>query len=702
MAELNLKFRYLLDRGINGLPNHARSNMFSRMSADMNEMFDVMNKAVSKQLVNNYNFPEGSTESYSEFRHAVMLSSGLPDHNYGPFHFMGGFLHSIFSDWVDHSNLRCFHLKVDTLVRCSKINESIGSGNEGMVSRIANFKSLNKNGEYKTTRARFARTINQMFPGLPEVVVDAMNDVWKDSYGTFNFDNYHIHVGRTDQHFLAAYENTNVGTTSNIETTIFTKHLSNSCMQYERDDEDGWEDLHRNSGIHCVTAYATEDSDFEGLESKRFFEVMYVTDNEDPFEAEAQVYGRVIFSRIPETGFPELGPMYVTSNMIKQYMVEHVPTLVEENIREDFKEYFSGFLRDTDSKNCYDFPYVWEGAILKAFDQRGCDLKTETYIANSKYEENTAVISPYLDIGKKAARPTFNKSNGCVYLQVSNLMDAEMEGYQEQYNHVFNETLNLGVNVRAFINHQGVNWLAPLNLPQQCECCEEVAFGLTTVIDYDNSTANICPSCRDKDYKYSGVDAMWYRADEVITGSLIHRVGVPYGYGWKVSVLNDLCSVSGNGIDLSINRNEYYAPFLETEEDCFSVRRNMTMRNNLSRFEIIEDVNVLSGLYTNVHLARENLVEVNGRYYFKYDTRVCWDMINNKLCVDESPHIITFTKDYEDINLKVSLESYLYIKMYCSFRSRYRDTRHSINIVDLTHVLKELSENRSTTELEAS
>lgn len=637
--EISNKFRHALQNGFHYIPKHAKEAFVSAYKENPNIFHDLYEKQKAL-LISNYGIPEEALENHETIRQYCYEKSHT--NHWFQFGFsssmssaMGCFpelLQTIYYHCVvDHSIDgsygfdRVFSSKLACIfslnIMICNFDESTGVGNEGMVSRIKDHKSKDKNGNFRSTRARFARSFNQQFPGFPEAFVDGLNDLWKDSYGTIDTSKFHIHVGRTRDHFLAAYENKNTARSTNIETTVFTKHLNHSCMQYDRGDEEGWEEDAIDSGIHCVEAYATTDSDFDGLESKRYFEVMYMTDKEDPFDRDAQVYGRTVFSRDPNNkNLPEFGPFYVTSNLSKGFMLRHVPNLIDEENREKFMEDFGVFLREIDSKNCYDYPRVWEGAIFRAYNILGEQFHKDKLTMEQSYP----VIAPYLDIGRKSAFPVINEKNGYVYFSVRNNEMESYPNYDDEVERVVSG--NIAFRASDFINHQGVNYIRKIKIKKKCDCCGKNTFSIKTTL-----AESLCHDCYDELYATCFFTGAICKKSEMLTMEekpMFHAVrggNVNYSVAVMEHIVGNKTSINTDLINFKPIIHNPRLHMCRMAEPTALISKDV-------RTVTIDEIHADGNIYKNENMVLNNnfIVEINGKNYFTNDDRICWDILNNE------------------------------------------------------------------------
>lgn len=511
------------------------------------------------------------------------------------------------------------------VIALSNPNESEGEGNEGMVSYYKNFKSRDRNGKIRKTKSKFARVVNTIFPGLPEAYVDALNDVWKDSYGSFDSSSFHFHEGRTSSHFCAAYENENTGPYSNITTTVFTKSIANSCMQYNRDDDDAWTSEARYSGIHCVEAYATSPKTGE-----RYFEILYLTDSDDPFDDEAQVYARTIFSRVPETGHIEWGPIYVCSNIYKELMLKRMREMAEEagslNILEET-------IRKIDTKDYNPFTHVWHGALLRAIDTNGYHMGVDDYInSDNDDEESRTIVSPYIDVGSKAGFPVIGK-DGMLYVGV---LGSE-EDRQNDYRFINSRTVRLNEDSTASTfsmeHHQGVNYLPYVETKIKCAVCDgSVSKSSTKSIDIlmdgtMHDTVPVCESCLSEKTTMLEDSGYYILRDEMKEEVSILVVSNPTGHD-LIRKLSEHCDneavhhVSGSlAHQYSIRLNESVFTYSSLESAKSYLPPEYT---DMVRVDDIHSENFKFDQPT--YIPRQKVVELEDRPYWVHDSRLALDL----------------------------------------------------------------------------
>lgn len=516
------------------------------------------------------------------------------------------------------------------IIALSNPNESEGEGNEGMVSYYKNFKSRDRNGKIRKTKSKFARVVNTIFPGLPEAYVDALNDVWKDSYGSFDSSSFHFHEGRTSSHFCAAYENENTGPYSNITTTVFTKSIANSCMQYNRDDDDAWTSEARYSGMHCVEAYATSPKTGE-----RYFEILYLTDSDDPFDDEAQVYARTLFSRVPETGHIEWGPIYVCSNIYKELMLKRMREMAEEAGSLDILE---ETIRKIDTKDYNPFTHVWHGALLRAIDTDGYHMNADDYInSDNDDDQSKTIVSPYIDVGPKAGFPVIGK-DGMLYVGV--LGSEEDRQNDDRFIDSRMVRLNEDSTASTFSmeHHQGVNYLPYVETKVRCEVCgNSVTKSSTKRIDiHMNGVMHInvtaCESCLSEK-----ITVLMDLGHYVLREDMKDEINVlvtsnPTGHDF-ISKMSEYCDeetlhhVSGSLVhqhSVSLRDVVFSYSSLESAKSELSPDYKDMVR--------VDDVHSATFKFENsIYVPRNKVVELEDRSYWVHDSRLALDLETLKL-----------------------------------------------------------------------
>lgn len=685
MAELNNKFKSLMEYGWQKLPNHAKEAMRNVIISDP----DFLKKTIQRNkdiLMKNYGIDE--SDLFDRYTMMNLVNRGNTElfdiefinvYNRGPFSNLGSFIHNVmyqlcyeFPTKINSSDIDYLYETIRMLQWVSKMDESSVEKNAGQVSRIRDVKSRDKNGNFKFTSARFARAFNQQFPGWPEAFVDALNDVWKESYGVFDTSSYKIHIGRTEDHFLAAYQNTNLGPTSNITTTIFTKHLSNSCMQYDIYDEDGWNRSAIETGMHCTQAYATTDEDLEGLDYKRYFEIMYVTNSDDPFDEHATIYGRMIFSRDPDTGIPEFAPCYVVSNNIKSMMMIAAKDLgkdLSEEGKKEFEKQFKNFLDNYDHYNACDYPNIMDGAVLRALKANtGSNLSIADFISNSKDQLDTYLLSPYLDMGRKEGIVTPNMKNGKVYVSVNNKDITEFKTYDRTACMYIDKDVEMALFKIRLNNYEGINAVPSGIFATKCDHCGKKSFSIHS-LRTENETIRVCSECK-KFYARCYLTGKWdlienmnkMRYLDVFPESL---------HPWKSSIISRLCVEAGyanENTDMhSCHIRQRDIGFYQSSDKYFSV----DMRT--SNGKIIPSVSTEFEIFENVVVNDTivGLVEIYGQKFLEPDTRVCWDMINNKTVIDNEAKVVRITYNDNSIDIKIDSTSFNMISEFMTLEPKW-------------------------------
>lgn len=508
-----------------------------------------------------------------------------------------------------HDSFNKIYCKMHRIVQLSAAKESNATDEEGMVRIIKNFKSRDKNGNLKATSLRFPRAVNTLFPGLPEAFVDALNDVWRDSFGKLDMSKFNLHCGRTARHFSHAYDNGNVGRTMNIETTVFTKSLSNSCMQYASDDDDGWEEGALGAGMHCAEAYATPE-----YLSGRYFEILYLTNKEDPFADDAEMYARSVFSRRLD-GKIEWGPLYVCSNFHKSIMLEKMR---EMSIATDSEELLDKLIDRCDNQNYVSFPHYWHGAKLACYKSYSAEkLTVDSFIYG---RDGRSVIAPYIDAGRKKGFSIAGE-DGYMYIGVLGSEDDCMR--DERFVDDGDGTLISNTHKASIFsmeNHQGLNYLGYVSEIIVCHHCGELItskYFEMRLKDLDGvfNNVHVCSACKNEYIVLFDENKELYcmLKSDVDTSKLAKFLNLPNPKGTLTA--NSQLNLS------KINKNFSYA-LCHTQYE----RRERDVGNILITDEIqhLEDfeVGITSVVFEDVYFPKEMTVSIDDRNYSVFDNRI--------------------------------------------------------------------------------
>jgi len=219
------------------------------------------------------------------------------------------------------------------------------------------------------------RAIKFMFPELSQSQVDSLVDRYQDK---FSPRAYNIHSSYEASDFTKVYTSEFIST-QNINHSSSFKSLSNSCMRYKFDGNNG----ERKLPVHPVEAYASGD-----------FQIIWALSNE------GLIGGRVVVY-MKHDKKPQAAPIYGACQQAIDLIVSKLESIGAE----------------------WRYP-DWEGAKLKAIV-----LETHT---NSSGDD--IYIAPYLDLSPRTV--TFTKSiegSTLPYLLVDSDGEIDASGYSGLY-----------------------------------------------------------------------------------------------------------------------------------------------------------------------------------------------------------------------------------------------------------------------------